>query len=55
MTTDTSFTAFTPRYEQRVKLVQGIVQSHTTLDETAASDLAVRMLHALDTIPEKLR
>jgi hypothetical protein len=55
MTADTSFTAFTPRYERRVKLVQSIVQSHTNLDESAASDLAVHILHALDTIPEKLR
>ncbi|SFB25209.1 hypothetical protein SAMN05216266_1075 [Amycolatopsis marina] len=56
MTANASSTAtYTPRYEQRVKLVQGIVREHSTLDDAAASELAVHMLHALDTIPEKLR
>jgi hypothetical protein len=50
-----STAAFTPRYEQRVQLVQAIVRNHSTLDDKAASELAVHMLHALDTIPEKLR
>ncbi|OZM70153.1 hypothetical protein CFN78_26645 [Amycolatopsis antarctica] len=43
------------RYDQRVLLVQGIVREHSPLDGQAALDLAVRMVHALDTVPEKLR
>ncbi|WP_116049829.1 DUF6307 family protein [Amycolatopsis palatopharyngis] len=55
-TTATSSTAtFTPRYEQRVKLIQDVVRNNSTLDDKAASELAVHMLHALDTIPERLR
>lgn len=59
MTADTatisSTATFTPRYEQRVKLIQDVVRNNSTLDDKAASELAVHMLHALDTIPERLR
>jgi len=43
------------RYERRVKLVQDTLQAHSQLDDKAASELAVRVLHVLDTIPEKVR
>jgi len=43
------------RYEQRVKLVQDTVKAHSQLDDKAASELAVQVLHVLDKIPEKVR
>jgi len=43
------------RYDQRVKLVQDIMKSNSQLDDATASDLAVRVLRALDTIPENVR
>ena len=46
-------TPFVSRYEQRVRLVQDVVLSRTTLDEKAAFELAVHMVRALDTVPEK--
>lgn len=44
-----------PRYERRVALVQGLVQQDTNLNDTAARTLAIRVLHAIDTIPENVR
>lgn len=52
MTTETHVAS---RYVKRVKLVQGIVKEHSQLGDEAASEIAVRVLHALDTIPEKVR
>ena len=46
---------FVSRYEQRVKLIQDVVQSRTTLDDKAAFELAAEMVRTLDTIPEKTR
>ena len=46
---------FVSRYEKRVKLIQDVVQSQTTLDDKAAYLLAVEMVRTLDTIPEKTR
>jgi|GEM_PF-1338222 len=43
------------RYDQRVKLVRDIVQAHSTLDDKAASEIAVNVLRALDTVSEKVR
>ena len=51
----TAETTFVSRYDQRVKLVQDIVAEHTKLDSKAASELAVLVLHAIDSIPEKVR
>ena len=48
-------TPFVSRYERRVKLAQDVVQSRTTLDDNAAFELAVQLVHALDTVPEKTR
>ncbi|MFI5778952.1 DUF6307 family protein [Nocardia sp. NPDC051570] len=42
-------------YEQRVARVRDVVLKYSKLDDNAATELAVHMLHALDTIPEKVR
>lgn len=42
-------------YEKRVGLVRGILSGHSEIDDKAADDLAVQVLHALDSIPEKIR
>lgn len=51
----TAETVFVSRYDQRVKLVHDIVAAHTKLDSKAASEIAVLVLHAIDSIPEKVR
>lgn len=43
------------RYEQRCLTVRDIVKQHSTLNDEAALELAKHMLHALDTIPERMR
>jgi hypothetical protein len=43
------------RYEIRVDIVKKIVNQHTKLDNAAAFALAVDMVKALDTVPEKVR
>ncbi len=52
MTTETLFVS---RYERRVKLAQDVVQTQTSLDDKAAFELAVQLVHVLDTVPEKTR
>lgn len=42
-------------YEKRVELIQGTVQANSSLDKAAAGDLAVHILHALNSIPERIR
>lgn len=42
-------------YERRVRRVRDALTAHSALDDKAASDLAVHVLHALDAIPEKIR
>ncbi|MCU1641285.1 MAG: hypothetical protein JWN03_1560 [Nocardia sp.] len=42
-------------YEIRVERVRDTVRKHSALDDKTATDLAVQVLHALDTIPEKVR
>jgi hypothetical protein len=42
-------------YGQRVELVKDTIQTHSKLGDKAASDLAVHVLHALNSIPEKIR
>jgi hypothetical protein len=42
-------------YENRVKLVQDTLTAHGELADAPAHDLAVRVLDALDHIPEKVR
>jgi hypothetical protein len=43
------------QYEARLKTVSDIVREHSKLGDKAAGDIAVHVLHALDTIPEKVR
>ncbi|MFG1791805.1 DUF6307 family protein [Nocardia sp. NPDC049149] len=42
-------------YERRVIRVRDVVKAHSGLDDNAANELAVQVLHALDSIPEKIR
>ncbi|WP_405485784.1 DUF6307 family protein [Nocardia sp. NBC_00511] len=42
-------------YERRVTRVRDVVREHSGLDDVAATELAVWVLHALDTIPETVR
>jgi hypothetical protein len=51
----TSNALFVSRYDHRVKLVQDIVKANTQLSDQKCRALAVRLVHALDTIPEKVR
>ncbi|WP_197420032.1 DUF6307 family protein [Mycobacterium sp. NAZ190054] len=48
-------TPFRTPYEKRVELVQNTIKDHSKLGDKAAGDLAVRVLHILDSIPEKMR
>lgn len=43
------------QYENRLKTVADIVREHSKLGAKAADEIAVHVLHALDTIPEKVR
>ena len=42
-------------YENRLELVSSAMSSHSSLDDDAADELAIHVLHALDTIPENIR
>ena len=42
-------------YDVRLDLVADTIKSHSKLAEKAASELAVHVLHALNSIPEKMR
>jgi hypothetical protein len=42
-------------YIERLELVSDTIRAHTKLDDGAASKLAVHVLHALNSIPEKMR
>ncbi len=42
-------------YVQRLELVEDTIKAHSKLGEKAASELAVHVLHTLNSIPEKLR
>jgi hypothetical protein len=42
-------------YQNRLKLVEDVLSAHKKIDAAAASDLAVQVLHAIDSIPEKVR
>ena len=42
-------------YDQRVELVKDTITAHSKLGDKAASELAVHVLHALNSIPEKMR
>lgn len=42
-------------YDRRVQLVQETIASRSELPVDAAKELAVHVLHALDSIPERMR
>ena len=42
-------------YQKRLKLVQDTLTHNSKLDDAVAGELAVHVLHALDSIPEKVR
>ena len=42
-------------YDQRLELVKDTITAHSKISDKAASELAVHVLHALNSIPEKMR
>ena len=46
---------FRSPYEKRLKIVQETLTKYSSLDDAAAGELAVHVLHALDSVPEKVR
>jgi hypothetical protein len=42
-------------YENRLKLVQDTMTMNSVLDDDTAGKLAIHVLHALNSIPEKIR
>jgi len=51
----TSPTTFRSPYDLRAELVRDTITAHSKLGDKAASELAVHVLHALNSIPEKMR
>ncbi|WP_439384517.1 DUF6307 family protein [Amycolatopsis lexingtonensis] len=51
----TSTTEPVTRYQLRVDRVKDIVVEHTGLSDAKALELAVLMVHELDTVPERIR
>jgi hypothetical protein len=50
-----SATSLKTPYDKRVQLVQDTISGNSKVGDKAASELAVQILHALDSIPEKMR
>jgi len=48
-------TTFVSRYERRITFVQDVLEKNSELGETAARDLAVQVVYAIDHIPEPVR
>lgn len=48
-------TTFISRYEQRVTFVQDVLKNNSALGDKAAHELAVRVVYAIDHIPEPTR
>lgn len=46
---------YVSRYEARVDLVRTTLQELSDLDAKAAQDVAVRVVHVLDHLPESIR
>ena len=51
----TSPTTFRTPYDVRLELVKGIITAHSKLGDKAANELAVHILHAINSVPEKIR
>lgn len=47
--------AFASRYDLRVKMVLDVLKKNTKLSDTECRELAVLLLHTMDTIPERIR
>jgi hypothetical protein len=42
-------------YDLRVQLVKDTIEQHSKIGDDAATELAVQILHTLNSIPEKIR
>jgi uncharacterized protein DUF6307 len=42
-------------YDVRIELVKDTITAHSKIGDKAAGELAVQVLHALNSIPEKIR
>lgn len=42
-------------YDRRVELVKETIRDHSKLGDKAAGELAVHVLHVLNSIPERVR
>ena len=51
----TSPALFRTPYDVRLELVKATITAHSNVGDKAASELAVHVLHALNSIPEKMR
>jgi hypothetical protein len=51
----TSPITFRTPYMQRLELVTDTIKTHSKLGDKAAGELAVHILHTLNSIPEKVR
>jgi Family of unknown function (DUF6307) len=51
----TSPTTFRTPYDLRLELVKDTITTHSKLGDKVASELAVHVLRALNSIPEKIR
>jgi hypothetical protein len=48
-------TMFRTPYDQRLELVKDTLVTHSKLGDKAAGELAVHVLHALNSVAEKMR
>jgi hypothetical protein len=46
---------FVSPYQRRLQMVVDTIQRHEKLSDKSAAELAVRVLHTLDHIPERIR
>lgn len=46
---------YVSRYDARVDLVRKTIQELTQLDDKTAQDVAVRIVHVVDHVPESVR
>lgn len=48
-------TTFVSRFEQRITFVQEVLQKNSELGDTASRELAMKVVYAIDHIPENTR
>jgi hypothetical protein len=51
----TAATKIRTPYDLRIELVADTIKAHSKLGDKAAGELAVHVLHTLNSIPEKIR